>query len=550
MIQGERFNYKYIPRPDNGNQYKDKNGIVPHEANAIYVKSVVSEYNGNPLIEALPAPRSDVQTYIDYSHEIPMHTREEFDSLSDSDKRNLISEQKLFRFPLPFQHTLEDEVWVSLQRSYHRRYLINIGTDDQTEYIADCNEGDGVDSGFALIGYSGCGKTTSLLTLFSNYPQVIHHHINALTSFTQITYLIVTCPENSNFAALYASIGHAVDKALGLQKQRIYETYISRGRNLGIKMLRVCDVISKFGIGIIAFDEIQQINFIGTKENTVEGLLTIVNRTKTAFAFIGTEDALDKMFPNLRTARRAGKTFIASEYCENYDYFTMMTQRLFRYQLFPHHVELTEPLLRTLYKYTKGIISQVVDVFMALENCALDDQPNEIDADYIKKVIDEEFVGTEGRLLLMKDPIAREKEKIRLMDSPSLTDQQLLEQDLEQRRNMEKIKEEYELEEKDSKTRVIERIVDAITDLTDEYTVDQISKMSLVVMGRAENREITEKQLRKQVYKALRESSAPAVQMVVAPNSQTVQNPKENQTEKSKLSKGHKMMLDLVEQDS
>lgn len=96
---------------------------------------------------------------------------------------------------------------------------------------------DSAPTGFALLGYSGCGKSTSLKQLFDNFPQVIMHHPDPATNITQITYLVVSCMPNSNFATLYRQIGEAIDNALGYPEP-VYELMITKKcRSLAVDCL-------------------------------------------------------------------------------------------------------------------------------------------------------------------------------------------------------------------------------------------------------------------------------------------------------------------------
>lgn len=103
----------------------------------------------------------------------------------------------------------------------------------------------------------------------------------------QITYIVVACVPNSNFSALYRQIGEAIDWALG-NAEPIYEKMIMKCRTVADKQLKVCELIEKFSIGTIVLDEIQLIDFTANKENTYEGLLSIVNKTKVALSVVGT----------------------------------------------------------------------------------------------------------------------------------------------------------------------------------------------------------------------------------------------------------------------
>jgi hypothetical protein len=163
----------------------------------------------------------------------------------------------------------------------------------------------------------------------------------------------VNCIPNSNFSALYVSIGNAIDRALG-NLTPVYENEIRSARALGLKAEKVRDLVEMFGIGIIIFDEIQLIDFESTKENSFESLMTLTNRTKVAIAVVGTEDSFDKMFSKLRTSRRLGTMIIGHRYCEDKRYFATIVKNLFNYQwvdkLMPLSDEIIEALLKNIFR--------------------------------------------------------------------------------------------------------------------------------------------------------------------------------------------------------
>ena len=74
------------------------------------------------------------------------------------------------------------------------------------------------------------------------------------------------------------------------------------------------------------------------------------------FVVIGTEDAYEKMFKELRTARRIGEVINGNAYCENCTYFMHMVAALFRYQWFEEPVKLTNEITEALYEISRGIV--------------------------------------------------------------------------------------------------------------------------------------------------------------------------------------------------
>lgn len=133
----------------------------------------------------------------------------------------MVGQLRSLRLPLPFHKELEQSFRLALEESYRNRYTI---ADEQAKLevtVADVKQGQhnklvgdnfsSANAGFSLLGCSGCGKSSSLKILLSQYPQVIMHHDDKYGRYPQIVYLVVNCVANSNFSALYASIGNAID---------------------------------------------------------------------------------------------------------------------------------------------------------------------------------------------------------------------------------------------------------------------------------------------------------------------------------------------------
>lgn len=367
--------YDYINIDDNVSQYDDidfgENKII----DARYIPAALDEDKGNPYIEALPIPRRDASIRLAYTRSLPSYRYEEVKSMNTFEKMLAVGALRKLRFPLPFNEELEFEFYNALVTSYRARKQI-MSINSNVEYFSEnCKQnshsilaGDSADAtnaGFSLIGYSGCGKSSAIKTLVSHYPQVIMHHRDEIDRFPQIVYLVVNCVANSNFAALYEGIGDAIDKALG-NIVPVYAQEIAKTKSLGQKAEKVKLYIERFGVGIIVFDEIQLIDFSHTKENSFESLMTLSNRTKVAIAVVGTEDAKDKMFKELRTSRRVGRMIKGSTYCESKNYFAFLCESLFRYQWFDEPVQLTKDIVDALYDVTKGIVDQLIGIYTCM----------------------------------------------------------------------------------------------------------------------------------------------------------------------------------------
>lgn len=386
--------YHYVEGCESSTQYD--NYVIGKPVQARYIHARIEEDAGNPFIEALPLPRTEEEMSVQYHTALPSYSYDKVRTMTKLDKMLGVGTLKTIRYPLPFHKQLEFEFYNSLVTSYRARKTVFSKYDSITYFYENeiknsCGImiGDSAtptNAGFSLVGYSGCGKSSAIETLVAHYPQVIMHEFGDYGTFPQITYIVVNCIPNSNFSALYTGIGDAIDKALG-NIEPVYADEISKSGNLGAKAEKVMRLIERFAIGIIIFDEIQLINFEHTKENTFDSLLTLANRTKTAIAVVGTEDAKEKMFGELRTARRVGKIINGNNYCDNRKFFDYLAKNLFRYQWFDTPVEYTQEIGDTLYDLTKGIVDQLICVYSAVQLEYLQkNKAPEINGDFFRKV--------------------------------------------------------------------------------------------------------------------------------------------------------------------
>ena len=202
-------NYSYAPCEANGiTQYDSKyilseDTIVP----AIYIAK--RQYNGNPLIEALPNPFGIEAILSSSNCDVSAPSQDELATMSEYEKIDSVGELDNFRIPLPFQLDIEREFYRALCSSYKKRRIIKdkyvnipvvIHNNDQSIHqktiIRNISESS---VGFTLLGTSGCGKTTAVNAMLSHYPQVIIHNQGTFDEFPQIVYLHVNATPHSNF---------------------------------------------------------------------------------------------------------------------------------------------------------------------------------------------------------------------------------------------------------------------------------------------------------------------------------------------------------------
>lgn len=478
---------------------------------AKYVKSPIASNVGNPYIEALPMPRNNREIMEACERGIPGFSQEKEIGKSQYLQLLDVNELRHIRFTLPMNLELEQECYRALCLSYAQRSLaydkmINVkytgGNDEKiTHGYLTANDDDAANAGFSLIGYSGCGKSSALHALFANYPQVIIHHGKDMQTYPQIVYLVVNCPPHSNFRELYKNIGTAIDRALG-NIQPIYAAELGMGSssNLGLLNDKVRELIELFGIGIIIFDEIQQLNFDSTTENSFQGLLHLCNRTKVAFGVVGTEDAREKIFGtfkilpdyikkskkskkeemaavigNLRQARRLGVEIQADNYCDEYSLFRDIVIRLFEYQWFLKHIDPDEDMIKALYDCSKGIIDQLIGIytFMQIDYIRKSRKPV-VDANYVYATAEKHYKGIQKILSQIADP-EYEAQRVELAKA---ADEEIdgIVKDAQAKESAEAVKQINQSGDASRLAQLKSNVVAAIMTVTSDYTQDTIEQ--------------------------------------------------------------------------
>lgn len=500
-------NYEYYNCNKHESQYIDCN--LNKVVNARYVKALVECDKGNPYIEALPYPRNEEDVRDAYTQSLLTYDYDKVKNMDKLEKMLQVSTLRQIRFPLTFHKNLEFSFYNALLTSYRARKLtptnqnpivyVSGDIEQETSCILCGDSADSTNAGFSLIGYSGCGKSSAIHTLLSHYPQTIIHKTDKLKKYIQIVYLVVNCVPNSNFSALYEGIGDAIDKALG-NTESVYAKEISKTATLGRKMEKVRELIERFGIGIIIFDEIQLIDFDRTKESSFESLMTLSNRTKVAMAVVGTEDARDKMFKELRTTRRIGTVINGNMYCDNKKFFEFLVYQLFQYQWFDTPVEVTQDLVDALYGVSKGIVDQLIGIYSCMHYDYLEHKKRPvIDAKYVYDIAERYYPGIQYVLADLESVESARK----LMS---------IRQDAEVRvatiiDNAQQEKEAEEILQNQNKMNrrnlLLKNVVVNITALYDEYSLPEIEKAFNTVMKQIKDEPKSEREIGRMVIDRL-----------------------------------------------
>ena len=380
---------------------------------AEYSKSTIEKEWGIPFVEGLPELISKEELVQRCYVSLSGYDRSKVKGLTQHEKEYEIMRLQDLRIPLPHVYQMYVTLNMALRTSYTSRKLhcaqvslVLNDSDEKVSSIKTLSDDSGDHSnGFTLIGASGCGKTTSLKMLFDQFPQLIIHKNNEFGEFLQIVYIKVNCFPNSNLSELLNSIGKQIDNLLN-NRLPIYEEQVYKAKTIGKKIAKICTLIEVFNIGALVLDEIQLLDFNSNKESSFEAILTIANNTKIAVIAVGTEDAYEKMFPNLRTSRRTGVFIDATSYCKNRTYVSNIIKRIWKYQWWDEYIpDIPKDVEDELIMISKGIIDQIIKIYMHMQlECVRRKNNPQIDAEFVANVVRNSFPGTLIHLKSLSTP--------------------------------------------------------------------------------------------------------------------------------------------------
>lgn len=372
-----------------------QSGAIP---SARYQEQQLPEYQGNPLISALP-PIPDLSEVVGQLQVVPSFEPQEV-HLDGRVRAHAIA-RLLHSFFQPLSHHLELEGKISMmiRQGYIGRnpeggawyaHLQN-GYRRLEEEDLDAAVYQGVSStanSLSLFGCSGCGKTRTLERILGMYPQALHH---SEYNITQLSYLKIDCPIDGDLDELCLSFFNEVDKVLGTHYSR------SHGRKkLGTKRLlaSMCQVANLHALGVLIIDEVQNLNEAksGGAEKMHNFFVSLVNTIGVPIIQVGTHRASKFFQRTFRAARRiSGLGSIRWDRLPRDEHWKRLLQRLWKYQWLRNASPLDDELESTMYDLTQGVMDIVIKLFALSQIRAIVTGVEAIKPMLLRKVFEDEF---------------------------------------------------------------------------------------------------------------------------------------------------------------
>lgn len=353
------------------------NKNIGSTVSAEYTNQELKEYQNNPLIESLP-PIWSFEQVEELLHSYP--ECEEYERKLDAHNRYHCV-QRIYSYFQPWNTHFDIEQRIS--RAIRQGYLSRNPL--ATNYAADLQniykmikEGDysftnhelsvPSASGFAIIGFSGMGKTTAVERILSRYPQIILHSKYRERNFDhkQLVWLKLDCPFDGSVKGLCANFFTEFDR---LMVDNTYNKF-AKGRNTTTATMipQMAQIARRHSLGLLVIDEIQHLSVAksGGQEQMLNFFVNLVNTIGIPVILIGTTKALSILQGEFRQARRGSgqQGDLIWENMDNDENWELLIDGMWRYQWIKRPVPLTKDFLDVLYNQSQGIVDIVMKLFI------------------------------------------------------------------------------------------------------------------------------------------------------------------------------------------
>lgn len=345
--------------------------------NAVYHEQVVSDYKGNPLIEALPPIWNSAEVIDMLSRNEGHHDGER---QLDAPYR-LHCVHRLFRYFQPLEQHIDIEQRFSrcIRQGYlHRNPLAK-------EYSAALAQGHRTiasggalnhlsafrptAAGFTIIGISGVGKTSAVSNILALYPQIVSHarYREHPLVLKQVVWLKLDCPHDGSVKGLCMEFFEAVDRAAGTN---YFETHGRRTNTIDVLMIRMAQIARLHCLGVLVIDEIQHLNTAkgGGQEKMLNFFVTLVNTIGVPVVLIGTSRVMSVLQSEFRQARRgSGQGDLIWDRMKNDASWDIFVSSMWRNQWTKEVVPLSDDFKNALYNESQGITDIAVKLYTMIQ---------------------------------------------------------------------------------------------------------------------------------------------------------------------------------------
>lgn len=361
---------------------------------ATYKIPEIPEFNGNPLVEALP-PVWDWDT--EAAPVIDELTRYFAPDAKIKDAPLTVRQQRLGLFKLQFFQVLDRvrDLEVSVSILIRNGYLSRNPMDPRHRRVLR-DRVQAIDSprppiisvgnlGLTLLGSPGLGKTRTLERVLQLYPQVIlHENYPKDPDFrhTQVAWLYLTCSHDGSTKGLCQQFFQEVDEVIGSDYSTQYEG------NENALMAGMATVAGEISLGILGIDEIQFLSAqkSGGKSDLLKFLVQLENTLRIPIVLVGTNRAARLVAATPHQARRSvgtgGRMWLPFKPSD--PDWMLITEAMWAHQYVKNPVPFNPTFAKVLFEETQGITAYAVDLFYFTQLDAMNNRTETITVDGLR----------------------------------------------------------------------------------------------------------------------------------------------------------------------
>jgi len=404
---------------------------------AQYIEGEIREYEGHPLINALPpinSPRETARMLNLY----PVVTEEEKNLPGHIRRHAMMRILDQFLYPTKSHLQLEQMISGMLRRGYlsrnigDRSYQQNLDDAGRTDFQRATRNAGNEALVSSVIGCSGTGKSTAIEAILQGYPQAIYH---PAYQHAQLVWLKVECPHDGSVRNLCTNFFRSVDCALGTDYLQLYVKARSSAESMLGDIARVAALHS---VGLLVIDEIQHLekSRSGGSAKMLNFFVTLTNVIKVPVLFIGTPKALELFSPTMRSARRASQfgsldwnRFSRVENAVSDGEWERFINRMWKLQWFESPTPLIQSMSDLFWEYTQGVAHIAVVLFYLSQVRAVIAGREVIDRRLVSKVYNEDLSMIHPMIKALQSGRKSQIEKFADLDLPSEQFRVLLQRD-------------------------------------------------------------------------------------------------------------------------
>lgn len=437
-------------------------------------KETLSDYKGNPLIEALPQIMtkeefSEITTYYP-----PFNDSERF--MSQESRLHAVLRLLKYFQPMAQHIGLERKISMALRLGYQARnpllpqYKSRLRELKKTFSKKDFNEiqelthsinnEDLPASGFTMIGVSGIGKSTALKKILKLYPQVILHSEykgNPLNLY-QIVWIKIDCPHGGSLKDLCIEFFGEVDKLVGTNYK---EKHGSKTNPDYLMLSQMCQIALNHCLGMLIIDEIQNLDQAksGGRNQMLNFFVRLDNTIGVPVIVVGTNKATKILTGEFRQGRR--REGLGSLYWDRFKLeddtqktlWNFFISPLFDYQFTEKIIKFDNEFSDILYDESQGVTDIAIKLYMLTQFRAIITGSKRISPSLMRQVAMEDLKLVHPMLDALRSGIPHriaEYDDIKPLDMKELYENYNKKLSISQQRKLEKQREKLKAQKNNS----------------------------------------------------------------------------------------------------